>query len=149
MTKKILVHAYGAETEPIKQAIRLVVDFAQKHPECLDVALYVYSLDKLRHPTTIASVLGPALCKALLERRSVPLSGTAARIRLVTERTVSKGVMPQAVLAIYANDAMLSRVEDRGSLLLAVAVPWNVASLSGWIAKWKPSEVGTARAAGG
>lgn len=147
MTKKILVHANGPELEPIKHGIRLVVDFARRNPNCRDVALYVHALDKLRNPTTIATVLTPKLCKPLLDRRAVPLPDSNARMRLVTERTVTKDVMPDAVLAIYANDGMLDKIECRGDLLMTVAVPWNVISLKGWIAKWKPEEVGTTRVA--
>lgn len=150
MNQKVLVHAYGAETEPINTAIGLVVDFARKNPGCHDVALYLYSQHQMHDATSLSTVLGPVRCKALLAGQAVALPDCSACMRLMTERTVAKGALPDAVLAIYANDERLEKIERRGDLLLTVAVPWGpIATLQKWIAKWKPVEFGAARAVEG
>ncbi len=145
MNNKILVHAYGAEVEPIQQAIALVADFVQKNPNCRDVGLYVATQYQLDERTSLAQALGPGPCKTLLAKQAVRIG--PARMRLITERSLSKDAMPDAVLAIYADDAKLEKIERRGDLMLTVAVPWGPveAVLGKWIAKWKPAEVGAAR----
>jgi hypothetical protein len=145
MTNRYLVHAYGAETQPIAEALRIIGDFAQKNAACRDVALCVYSLQQVKDATTLARVLTEPVCRALRDKQAIPLPDSSARLRLLTERMISKSSAPHAVLAVYAHDSMLEKLERLGDSLLVVAVPWNIAKLEKWIAKWRPQEIGAPR----
>lgn len=94
--------------------------------------------------TSLGMVLGEKLSKALCENKSV--DGDDFSLSAATERTF--GITPgkKVILAVYANEGLMAKVEQNITGVIGiVAVPADSNGLEKWVKTWNPTIPGLSK----
>lgn len=122
-------------------AWKLALGYAQAigskaEPSVQDYVLLTHTKAQLRH-TSLAAHLGEAVVKALNAGRTVnmPAGGLLRHATLQTLGNLPRGAV---IIAYYAEDRMLERLDGTTGLVGIVAVSDIAGQAEGWIERWNP-----------
>ncbi|MFR0675713.1 hypothetical protein ACLUUI_18210 [Enterobacterales bacterium AW_CKDN230030176-1A_HGKHYDSX7] len=94
--------------------------------------------------------LGPSARKTLLKGLPVKLP-SRAQMRCETVKTLQWVSRPSVLIAVYAGQSMMDKIDALQNLVAVVAVPWTPDSIENWVKTWSPKVLGqsakTAKAA--
>ncbi len=115
---------------------------AKTKPPVEDFILLTHTKSQLRS-TSLADHLGETVKKALDQGRK-PRMPAHGSLRHATLQTLSSVVRNAVVIAYYAEDRMLERLDGMTGLAGIVAVPDLPGNADGWIERWNPKVHGMA-----
>lgn len=132
MPDRFVIDSYGPDDDAVRVGFRWLVDYAREH----DMATAAVLVPGVSNAENLARPLGEVGSKLYRDRR-VRVDGVT--IDLVTPRGGVGGHSRGPVLAVWANDDMVSKVE-RISPPAVCAIPWSDRDLSVWKAAWSPPD---------
>jgi len=136
--QRILVPASENEVEEIRLGLAYLLNYVKENQATVTkVMLFIPGLGNLEH-TTLAEALGAQITKALQKDKRLKLSQSTS-LELVTERTISRGARPDAVLAVYADMRMMDTVDSLKTTKLVVAAASLPDELNDWVRTWNAS----------
>lgn len=120
-----------------KQAVGYAQAIGGKaEPAVEDYVLLTHTKDQLRH-TSLAAHLGNAVVKALNAGRTVKMPAGGV-LRHATLQTLGNLPRNAVIIAYYAEDRMLERLDGMTGLVGIVAIPDIPEQSEGWIGRWNP-----------
>jgi len=136
--KRYLVPAQGPEIEPITTAFALLVKLCndlQRH------AILLVPTKRNVRRTTLETVLGTEVAKALAKGESVKLPG-GWNLTLRTERTFQDSWTSDIIIGVYVTKRMLDQIDSAANAAAIVVVPWLMDDVTGWKRTWNPHVLG-------
>lgn len=85
--------------------------------------------------------LGPSMHKALLKGLPVKLP-SGAQMRCETLKTLQWVSQPSVLVAVFAGQSMMDKIDAFQNLVAVVAVPWTPDSIENWVKTWSPKVLG-------
>lgn len=134
--QRILVPAYGPQSQPLKLAFWVLDKLVVSHREISDVSLFFFERVNFKD-AMVAKLVGPSAEKALLAGKTVPFS-EGANLRFTTLRTIERAAPPDAILLFYASEKMLAVAEALPGLQALVVVPWTIGRIEKWVQRELP-----------
>lgn len=90
---------------------------------------------------SLHDTLGESVHKALVKGQSVKLP-SGAQMRCETVKTLQWVSKPSIVVAVYAGQSMMDKIDALQNLVAVVAVPWTPDSIENWVKTWSPAVLG-------
>lgn len=132
-TKRVLLPDDHHDGEAIRTALRSLIDAVDGDDNIRRCILYVPTKGALQG-TTLEKVLGSKAAKLLLKNNELSL-GTAT-LRLETHQTFKTYSPGEAVIAVYADQAMMDATDANRNLRLVICVPHVTEAVTGWQRSW-------------
>ncbi|PZV37067.1 hypothetical protein B5V02_18550 [Mesorhizobium kowhaii] len=110
----------------------------------LEIVLLTHTKYQINR-TSLENFLGSA-ARSLRAGNGVPLS-TGGNLRHATLQTVRNSARGTVVIAYYANEELVEKIDSLIGILGVVAVPELEGEIDNWIARWTPTVHGQAPAA--
>ena len=139
--ERLYFDAHGPDDDALKLGVGWLVRYASQHVPTR-AGLFVPTLQQVEH---LAPVLGTRGAAALKKDRRVRVNGVD--IELLIERGLSAVFPHGPVLAIWADDRQLDKLEKLGAPALC-AIPWNRADIDDWRLNFNPVNLRTGASAG-
>ena len=118
-------------------AISYAAAIGEKAPSSVNgYILLTHTKQQLKH-TSLATHMGSAAAKALLANRTVALP-SGQQLRHATEQTLGGYARGAVVIAYYADDKMLEKLDGLTGLAGIIAVPWLADKIDSWTLRWNP-----------
>jgi hypothetical protein len=140
MTSSVIrVHLPLNSTDPKtwQDALAFAEAVVQKlGPPAKEVILLTHTKHQLKG-TTLAGVLGPSRLKALEKAGTLQL-GANATLRTQTLNTLGSTAKDAVILACYADDAMMTKIDGLPGVIGVVAVPEFPDDIKRWVERWNP-----------
>ncbi|GGE98144.1 hypothetical protein [Sphingomonas prati] len=142
---RVVVPIDSMDPESWNYAVGYVQKIASEaSPAVTDVILLTHTKDVLTR-SSLAGFIGAAPAKALAKGTRVGF-GSGATLRHETLRTLGYSARNAVVIAFYADDAMLEKIDGLRDLTAVVAVPDFEDSIDKWRHRWNPNVHGEAQA---
>lgn len=109
----------------------------QAKPPASDYVLLTHGKQQVKH-TSLAGHLGDAAAKALHANRTVGIP-SGQQLRHATLQTLSGYARGAVIIAYYADDRMLEKLDGIDGLAGIVAVPDISDRIEKWVARWNPA----------
>lgn len=90
---------------------------------------------------SLHQALGATIHNALVKDKPVTLP-SGAQMRCETIKTLQWVTKPSVVIAVFANQAMMDKVDSLQGLLAVLAVPWTPDAIENWVKTWSPKMIG-------
>jgi hypothetical protein len=137
ITKRYLIPANGPQSEPIKEALSLLVQLLRS--EFSSVRRVTLLVPKLLHleSSTLGEAIGRNLARLLEQGKPISIN---AKVQLEpkTIRTLSRHGYPELVLALWVNRKMLDAIDSLLGLRAVIVVPWLEDEVENWRRTWNP-----------
>lgn len=91
----------------------------------------------------LPKVLGAGVHDALGKGKLVKLPG-GAQMRCETMKTLQWVTKPTVLIAVFANQNMMDKIDALQNLVAVVAVPWTPDAVENWTKTWSPKMLGKA-----
>lgn len=101
-----------------------------------EVILFTTTKNQLKG-TSLATHIGAPAAKALLANRTVGLP-SGRQLRHATEQTLGGYARGAIIIAYYADEKMLDKLDGISGLAGIVAVPWMPDGIDRWKMRWAP-----------
>ena len=101
------------------------------------IVLLTHTKQQLK-ATSLATHMGDVAAKALLANRAVQVT-SGLQLCHATEQTLRGFARGAVVIAYFADDKMLEKLDAIGDLAGVVAVPWLVDAIDEWRGRWNPT----------
>lgn len=85
--------------------------------------------------------LGATVHNALVKGKPVMLP-SGAQMRCETMKTLKWVSKPSVLIAVFASQDMMDKIDSLQNLVAVVAVPWTPDAIKNWVATWSPVELG-------
>lgn len=85
--------------------------------------------------------LGASVHKALLKGLPVKLP-SGAQMRCETLKNLQWVSQPSILVAVFAGQSMMDKIDALQNLIAVVAVPWTPDSIDNWVKTWSPKVLG-------
>lgn len=90
---------------------------------------------------SLHDTLGESVHKALVKGLPVKLP-SGAQMRCETMKTLQWVSRPSVLIAVYAGQSMMDKIDALQNLVAVVAVPWTPDSIDNWVKTWSPKMLG-------
>ena len=137
--ERYLIPANGPETAPIIKALQMATEHGQKLGVIVEVVLLTPS--KNLTGSSFEQVVGNKVVKELEKGNSIKLTDSVS-IKMESERTINVYSTHPIVIALYANQKMLDKIDSLSGTLHAIIVPWTMIEVQDWIGTWRPMVIG-------
>lgn len=137
--RRAFVNAIGPDDDALRKALQWVVLTAKE--ERTDVVIVAHAKSNAEN---LSRVIGERATKELLAGKQVNADGVA--IALVTARKGYSGVAGRAVLALWADDDVLAKLDDSWPKAICL-VPWTNDDGATWKRTWSPVDIASGAAA--
>jgi hypothetical protein len=117
----------------------------QAQPAAKEYILLTHGKQQLKH-TSLTGHMGETAAKALIANRTVGLP-QGAQLRHATLQTLGGYARGAVIVAYYADDKMLEKLDGIDGLVGIVAVPDLSDDIDQWVARWNPAVHGQAASA--
>lgn len=131
--KRVLIPIDSYEPESWSFALAYAIRICEVNEKEPNVVLVVDTMHQVSS-TSLSRFIGEQQIKVLKSKRQLSLNG--GRLRLETLQTLSYVLQDAVVIAFYASEKLLDKVEDVKGLSGIVAVPWNQGELDSWADRW-------------
>lgn len=140
-SKRILVPANGPELEPIQTALEIVRILAERDSGIKEVLIVVHTKGNL-NGTTLETVLGNGVSKALAEGKSVRLFENLV-LRAETLKQINQYRASHIIIGVYADKKMLDTIDTLPRSNAVIIVPWIMDDeVQEWRRTWSPVVIG-------
>lgn len=85
--------------------------------------------------------LGATVHNALVNGKPVKLP-SGARMRCETMKTLQWVSKPSVLIAVFASQDMMNKIDSLQNLVAVVAIPWTPAAIEDWEKTWSPKVLG-------
>lgn len=134
---RILIPLEGDDPNAWAQAVGFADAIAERaSASAREIILLTHTKDQLRR-TSLSDHMGEPAAKALLAGRPVGIA-SGRQLRHATLQTLRGSARGAVVVAYYADDSMLEKLDGLDGLAGVVAVPWVTDQVQGWTARWNP-----------
>ncbi|WP_268562116.1 hypothetical protein [Pseudomonas protegens] len=89
----------------------------------------------------LVNALGATVHKALVKGNPVKLP-SGAQMRCETMKTLQWVSVPSVLIAVFASQDMMDKIDSLQNLVAVVAVPWTPDAITDWVTTWSPTELG-------
>lgn len=90
---------------------------------------------------SLHTALGQAVHDALVKGKPVKLE-SGAQLRCETMQTLQWLSRPSVVIAVYASQKMMDRIDALQNVAAVVAIPWTAGEIEDWATTWSPQVLG-------
>lgn len=122
-------------TKGILIANELCKDFA-----LTEVIFLIPAKDSLTSGS-LRQALGETTHNAMVKGQPIKLA-CGARMRCETVRTLKWVSTPSVLIAVFAGQSMMDKIDSLQNLAAVVAVPWTPDAIEGWVKTWSPQVLG-------
>jgi len=131
---RILVPIDSQDPDSLAYAFEYAKKIFEVHKKGANVVLLVHTKAQISN-TSLAGHLGSSLAKSLSKGKSAQLQ-PGQHVSLQTLKTLGQMLSDTIIVGFYADDQMLDVVDDRKSLVGAIAVPDLAGDADKWAARW-------------
>lgn len=117
-----------------------VADHLCKESGALEVILLMPAKASLTSGS-LHDTLGESVHRALVKGQPVKLP-SGAQMRCETVKTLQWVSQPSVLIAVYAGQSMMDKIDALQNLVAVVAVPWTPDSIENWVKTWSPKILG-------
>jgi len=90
---------------------------------------------------SLHTALGQAVHDALVKGKPVKLE-SGAQMRCETMQTLQWLSRPSVVIAVYASQKMMDKIDALQNVAAVVAIPWAAGEIDDWVKTWSPQALG-------
>lgn len=90
---------------------------------------------------TLREAVGTAMHDALVKGKPVTLP-SGAKMYCETMKTFKLVSKPSVVIAVFASQDMMDKIDSLQNLAAVVAIPWTPESIKNWVNTWSPKLLG-------
>ncbi|WP_300238309.1 hypothetical protein [Pseudomonas sp.] len=105
-----------------------------------DVIFLIPTKDSLTSGS-LHQALGETIHNAMVKGQPVKLP-CGAQMRCETVRTLKWVSTPSVLIAVFAGQAMMDKIDSLQNLAAVVAVPWTPDAIESWVKTWSPQVLG-------
>lgn len=131
---RILIPIDSQDSDSLAYALEYAKKIYEAHNKGANVVLLVHTKAQIGG-TSLASHLGSPLAKSLNKGKIAQLQ-PGQHIQLQTLKTLGQMLSDTIIIGFYADDQMLNVIDDRKSLIGAIAVPDLKGDADMWAARW-------------